>query len=69
MRCINPHIQQKQIRLQMKFKGWSPGIPIHPGTDLDDPEFAKAFETQFAETRAEIDEALDGDRSQTGHIR
>ena len=42
---------------------------IHPGTDLDDPEFAKAFETQFAETRAEIDEALDGDRSQTGHTR
>jgi len=60
MRCINPHIQQKQIRLQIKFKGWSPGIPIHPKTDLDDPEFMKTFETQFAETRAEIDEALDG---------
>ena len=35
MRCINPHIQQKRIRLQITHKGWTNGIMILPETDLD----------------------------------
>jgi hypothetical protein len=60
MRCINPYIQTKQIRLMIKHKGWTPGIVIGPDTDLSDAAFIAEYEEQFAQTRAEIDALLDG---------
>jgi len=59
MRFINPHIMQKKIRLQIKFKGWDPGILIGPETDLDDPKIVKEFEKQVKVVCAEIDAALE----------
>jgi ATP-dependent Lhr-like helicase len=59
MRCINPHIQRKKIRLQIAHKGWSPGILIYPETELDAGDFAKKFDAQFRKTCAQIDGILD----------
>ncbi len=44
MRCINPYVQTKQIRLQIAHKGWTPGIVIGPDTDLDDEAFTNGIQ-------------------------
>ena len=59
MRCINPHIQQKRIRLMIKFKGWSSGMMIEPDTDLNSAYFTEEFEREFAITTSEINDFLD----------
>jgi hypothetical protein len=60
MRCINPFVQRKQIRLMIKYQGWAQGYLITPETNLSDADFRDYFETHFARTCAEIDAALDG---------
>ena len=55
-RCFSPHIGKTQLRLQIKHKGWSPGILIKPDTDLTAPEFRRHVETWFERVRREIDE-------------
>jgi hypothetical protein len=60
MRCINPFVQRKQIRLMIKYQGWSQGYLITPETELAGNDFTSYFESQFATTCAEIDAALDG---------
>lgn len=59
VRCMTPWIQQKQIRLQIAHKGWTPGIVIKPDTDLAAPQFALEVLRQFEETRRQIDALLD----------
>ena len=59
MRCINPHIQQKRIRLQITHKGWTNGLMIMPETELDGPYFTGEFQQQFEKTKAAIDVFLD----------
>lgn len=59
VRCIHPTIQQKQIRLQITHRGWTPGFIIDPKTDINSPEFiSQAFE-RFESIRQQIDSQLD----------
>ncbi|MBD3184117.1 ATP-dependent helicase [Candidatus Poribacteria bacterium] len=59
VKCINPHIQKRQIRLQITHRGWTPGILIDSDTDLNSPEFMEVFQTRFQKTRQAIDDLLD----------
>jgi hypothetical protein len=59
IRCIHPYIQQKQIRLQITHRGWTPGIPIDPDTDLNAPEFISGVLGRFERTRQQINSGLD----------
>ncbi len=59
VRCINPYVQTKQIRLQIAHKGWTPGIVIGPDTDLNGVTFEAEFKKQFEGTRQQIDALLD----------
>gem|GEM_PF-1286452 len=59
LRCIHPYIQQKQIRLQITHRGWTPGIPIDPDTDLNAPEFISDVLERFKRTRQQINSGLD----------
>jgi hypothetical protein len=65
MRCINPHVQHKRIRLQIKFKGWSNGILIEPDTDLKSAYFTEEFDREFAATTSEINEFLGEQKTST----
>jgi hypothetical protein len=62
MRCIDPHIQRRQVRVRIAHTGWTPGIVVGPDTPLDGRAFTEAFWGQFERTRAEIDGALDARR-------
>ena len=59
VRCIYPNIQQKQIRLQITHRGWTPGIIIDPDTDLNAPEFLSEAFGRFETIRQQIDSQLD----------
>ena len=59
VRCIHPRIQQKQIRLQITHRGWTPGIVIDPDTDLNSPEFLSEAFGRFETIRQQIDSQLD----------
>ncbi len=59
VRCIHPYIQQKQIRLQITHRGWTPGIVIEPDTDLSSPEFISAAFGRFESIKQQIDSQLD----------
>jgi len=63
MRCIHPNIQQKQIRLHIAYRGWTPGIPIEPETDLDSSEFLSQFWERFEKVKSQIDSELGAKRS------
>jgi ATP-dependent Lhr-like helicase len=59
IRCIHPYIQQKQIRLQITHRGWTPGIPVDSDTDLNAPEFISEVLGRFEKARQQIDSQLD----------
>jgi hypothetical protein len=59
MRCIDPHIQRRQIRVRIAHAGWTPGIVVTPETVLDGGAFAEAFWARFDQTCAQIDALLE----------
>jgi hypothetical protein len=61
-RCMNPYIQRKQIYLQITHKGWTRGLQIQPGTNLNSPEFAAQIKSRLDNVRRQIDELIDSRR-------
>jgi len=59
VRCIHPRIMQKQIRLHITHRGWTPGILIDSDTDFASPEFLSAAFGRFETIRQQVDEQLD----------
>jgi ATP-dependent Lhr-like helicase len=58
MGCIWTHVQTKRILLQIRMKGWCPGVPVAPGTDLDSREFKEAVSRDLERVLRQIDEAI-----------
>ena len=63
VRCMHPYIQQKQIRLQITHKGWTPGILIDPYTDVSSSEFISEVLKRFNWTKQQVDSELDSPKS------
>jgi ATP-dependent Lhr-like helicase len=58
MCCIWPYVQKKQIQLQVRMKGWRPGILITPDTDFDSDDFRDALFPRLEKVLRQIDEAV-----------
>ncbi|MHC4248206.1 MAG: ATP-dependent helicase [Planctomycetota bacterium] len=59
VRCVSPHIQQKQIWVHVTHKGWVPGVRVTPETDLGGEEFRQQVLGRFGATKREIDRLVD----------
>ena len=59
IRCVNPHIQQKQIWVQVTHRGWVRGMRVTPETDVAGAEFVAELTARFEKTRQAIDDLLD----------
>ena len=68
VQCIRPHIQQKQIRLQITHRGWTPGFIINSDTDLSAPAFLSEVFQRFESTRQQIDSKLDAGTVSRTHV-
>jgi len=62
VRCIHPHIQQKQIRWRISYAGWPawhPGILIDSDTGLKSSEITSEILSRFEKAQEQIDSELD----------
>ncbi len=59
MCCIWPYVQKKQIQLQVRMKGWRPGITVTPDTDFDGDDFRNALFPRLQNVLRQINEAME----------
>ena len=57
-RCAFIHIQRRQIRVHISYRGWVPGISVQPKTDLQDAKFLAELNGQFQSVFDKIDEDI-----------
>jgi hypothetical protein len=62
VRCVNPHIQLRQIWVRVTHKGWVRGMRVTPWTYLEGPEFLNELRARIERTRRAIDAELDARR-------
>jgi hypothetical protein len=58
LRCMHPHIQQKQIHLYVSEAAWVPPITIGPKTNLEDAELARNVKERLDRVLRKIDAKL-----------